>query len=86
MQSMKFKGQVANTAIGLVIAAVALVIGVLVFSEVFDALPVLSGTANTTAGDIRDTTFDAFNLAAIGLIVLAAVAVLSYIFLLGRRA
>jgi uncharacterized membrane protein len=83
---MNKKGQVANVAITLVIAAVALIIGVLVFSEVFDALPTLAGTANTTATSIQSTTFDAFNLAAIGLIVLAAVAVLSYIFLLGRRA
>jgi len=88
MQSTKMKGQgfgVAGVAITLVIAAVALIIGVFVFSEIYDNLPLLSGTANTTAVSIRTTTMNAFDLATVGLIVLAAVAVLSFIFLLGRR-
>lgn len=85
MQTHAKKGQVANVAITLVIAAVALIIGVFVFSEVYDNLPLLGGDANTTVESIRSTTFSAFDLATVGLIVLAAVAVLSFIFLLGRR-
>ncbi len=80
-----FKGQ-GNVAMTLVFTAIALIIGVLVFSEVFNALPTLSGTANTTATQIETTTFSAFNLAAVGLIVLAAAAILSYLFLFRRGA
>jgi len=79
------KGQLTNTAISLVIAAVVLVIGVYTFVQVFDAIPAQTGATNTTLQNIRTTTLDAFDLAVVGLIVLAAVAILSIIFLLGRR-
>lgn len=79
------KGQVTGTAITLVIAAVALIVGVYVFVQVEQAIPALTGTANTTVGNIITTTLNAFQLATVALIVLAAVAVLAILFLLGRR-
>lgn len=84
MKSKKQKGQVSNVAITLVIAAVVLAIGVYTFTQVFNAIPVTTGATNTTLENIRTTALDSFDLAVVGLIVLAAVGILSIVFLLGR--
>lgn len=46
----------------------------------------VSLATNPTFANINNLTFDAYSLVAVGLIVLAAVAILSLLFVLGRRA
>ena len=83
------KGQgIGGSFIGIVVAAILLIIGVLVFAEVSTNIPTtgISSTANTTINNIITTSYSAFDLATVGLIVLAAVIILGLVFLLGRRA
>jgi hypothetical protein len=55
----------------LVVGGVVLIIGILVYNEVYDAIPTGNDTAiNQT--NVSDTVESAFNLAPIGLLVLVA--------------
>lgn len=73
-------------AITLVTAAILFLIGVLIFSQVSGKIPQDDMTAaeNTTIEQIRSTTLDSFELGVIGLIVLAAVLIISAVLLIGR--
>lgn len=46
----------------------------------------VSSATNPTFANVNNLTYDAYSLAAVGLIVLAAVVILSLLFVLGRRA
>jgi len=74
---------VTQIGVTLVIAATVLMVGILVYSEIADSIDNSDFTTaeNTTLANIKSTTLDAYDLAVVGLIVLAAVAVLGYIFL-----
>ena len=85
----QMKGQgIGGSFIGIVVAAILLIIGVLVFAIVSTSIPTtsISSAANTTINTIISTAYSAFDLATVGLIVLAAVIILGLVFLLGRRA
>ena len=53
-------------------------IGVVVFAQVKSAIgtDVLTGTANTTVTQVENTTYSAFNLATVALVVLAAAVII----------
>jgi len=77
----------ANLGIGIVITAAILIVGVYVFFQIDDAIPTnRSAQVNSTLTNIRDITYSGFELGAVTVIVLAAVAVLGGLFLLGRSA
>ncbi len=86
---MNFKGQegIQGTALALVAAAVVMIIGIYIYSQIYSNIntSALSTQANATVNNINSTTYNAFNLLVVGLIILAAVAVLGFVFLLGRR-
>lgn len=86
-KNMKGQG-IGGSFIGIVVAAILLIIGVLVFAIVSTSIPTtsISTAANTTINNIISTAYSAFDLATVGLIVLAAVIILGLVFLLGRRA
>ena len=67
-------------------AGIIAIVGLLIFSNVTASINQDSFTANqnATATKIKDTTLDAFELGVVGLIVLAAVVILSVVYLLGR--
>lgn len=69
----------------LVTAGILFIVGVLIFSKVDSSIDTGSFTAaqNATVDTIRNTVLDSFELAVIALVVLAAVAILSILFLLG---
>jgi len=70
----------------LVVAGILAIVGVLIFSEVDSSINQDSFTSaqNTTVTNIEDTVLDSFELGIIALIVLAAVVILSTLFMLGR--
>jgi uncharacterized membrane protein required for colicin V production len=61
----------------MVTAAVTLIVGVLVFNQILDALPSTSGGIDRT--NITDTIGSAFELAPVVLIVLVAALVLAQV-------
>jgi hypothetical protein len=61
----------------MVAAAVTLIVGVLIYNNVFDALPDTSGAINGTS--VSSTIESAFLLAPVALIVLVAALVLAQI-------
>jgi len=62
----------------LVVAGILLMIGVVVFAQVKTAVtPIdLSSTASSTVTQIESTTYSAFNLATVALVVLAAAVII----------
>jgi len=69
----------------LVTAGILFIVGVLIFSKVDSSIDTSDLNANQTAviTTVENTVLDSFELAVISLIVLAAVAILSILFLLG---
>lgn len=83
------KGQVAGMQalfIGLVTIGIISLVGLLIFSNVSSNIDQSGFTTaqNTTAGKIKDTVLDSYELAIVGLIVFAAVVILGAVYLLGR--
>jgi len=70
----------------LVVAGILAIVGVLIFSKTSGSIDQSGFTAaqNTTVTTFKDTVLDSFELGIIALIVLAAVVILSTLFLLGR--
>ncbi|RLG76807.1 MAG: hypothetical protein DRO12_03735 [Thermoprotei archaeon] len=62
--------------ITLVIVAVTLAIGVYILANIQPSIKGLTGTANTTVTNIFTQAYSAFGLLVVGLLVLAAVAIL----------
>lgn len=62
----------------LVVAGILLMIGVVVFAQVKSAIgtSTLTGTANSTVTQVENTTYSAFNLATVALVVLAAAVII----------
>jgi hypothetical protein len=71
------KGQVAVIT-GLVVAAVAILVGILVFYKIAGSVPTtgLSSAATSAISNVQATAGSAFNLAPVILIVLVASAIL----------
>jgi len=69
-------GSVGNMPLALLTFAVVAIVGVLVFSNVFDALPALAGTANTTVEAFADNFYSGIGLLGVALIVLGAAAII----------
>jgi len=71
--------------ITLVFGGILALVGILVFSKVDSSIDRTSFTAaqNTTYTDVVNTTLDSYSLAVVGLIVLAAVGILSTLFAFG---
>lgn len=67
--------------LAVIVAAVALVIGVFVIANLQTSLSTsgLASAATTAIGNVFSTTYNAFNLLVVAVIVLAAVAILSII-------
>lgn len=81
--------EVTGTAIAVVIVAVLIMIGALVFAYVREAMTtpmsnLESGDLNTTISNMEDNTYSGFDLLSVSVIVLAAVAIIATIFLLGK--
>jgi uncharacterized membrane protein YjgN (DUF898 family) len=61
----------------LVVAGVLLIVGVVVFAKVKDSMGNdLTGDANDTVTNVEQTAYDAFELATVALIVLAAAVII----------
>jgi len=67
----------------IVASAVTLIVGVLIYNEVFSALPNTNGAINGTA--VSNTIESAFSLAPVALIVVVAALVLAQVGGLGGR-
>jgi len=79
-----------NAAITVVTVAITIIVGLIIFASTYNAMiPTLasinSTQLNATVANVNNTTYNAFTLLVISLIVLAAVAILSYVFLLRGR-
>ncbi len=79
-----------NAAITVVVVAITIIVGLIIFASTYNAmLPTLgsinSTQLNATVANVNTTTYNAFTLLVISLIVLAAVAILGYVFLLRGR-
>ena len=72
------KGQLAvlGAVIGFVVIAITLIIGVRVFSDVEGTINIVDTTANTTAPNVINQTYSAFELAAVILVVIVAAVIL----------
>ena len=70
----------------LLLFAVISIVAVLVFSKIFDALPAMTGTANTTIYDFSANFYSGIGLLGVALIVLGAVAIIAVIYMLRGRA
>lgn len=80
---------VTGTAIAVVIVAVLIIIGATVFAFVRDAITtpmssIGSANLNATITNMENNTYSGFDLLSVAVIVLAAVAIIGTIFLLGR--
>ena len=86
-QKTRMKGQAENLVLSLVLGGILLIVGVAVVAQTFSAMPALpaGSVANTTATNIVTTTFSAFNLGTVVLIVSAAGAIIGALFLFMRR-
>ena len=76
---MSAMGSVGNMPLVLLTFAVVAIVGVLVFSNVFDALPALAGTANTTVEAFADNFYSGIGLLGVALIVLGAAAIIAIV-------
>ena len=97
IMGVKQKGQaigIGNQFLGLALGAILLVISVVIFSNVAVIMPTTLGNvnvsvaANNTLNNIFSTTYSAFNLSTVALIVVAAAIIIAAAFLLvagGRR-
>lgn len=71
---------ITDTVMVAVTAAISLIIGIFVFASVQNAMPQMSGEAGAAVANIAHTTFTAFNLLTISLIVLAAATIMGALF------
>jgi hypothetical protein len=76
-------GSLKNVPILLIFVGVTMIIGSIVFQNVVDALPALTGDANTAVEGMVTNMWAAFQLLGIGLIVIGAGGVLRYLGILG---
>jgi len=60
----------------LVVSGILLIVGIVVFAKVKDSMPAVTGDANTTVESVATTSYDAFELATVALIVLAAAVII----------
>ena len=81
MNMPKRRGISLGAVLALVIAAIALVVGVYLIGTFQSVLNTsgLPSTAQVAIGSVFSTTYSAFQLAVVGLIVIAAVAILSLV-------
>ena len=75
-------------AIGLVSTATVIIVGLLIYASVYNSMnstlaSINSQELNNTVSNVNTTTYNAFNLLVISLIVLAATAILTYVLFLG---
>ncbi len=91
MQSLNlFKGKssgqlaVLGAVIGFVVIAITLIIGVRVFSDVEGTINIVDTTANTTATNVINQTYSAFELAAVILVVIVAAVILGVLVRFGQ--
>lgn len=59
--------------------AIVAIVGVLVFANVYDALPALTGTANTTVVSFSTSFYSGIGLLGVALIVLGAAAIIAIV-------
>ena len=86
----RFKGQVEGTVVGVVIVAVLVIIGALIYGYVRDAITspmatLNSSSFNTTVSQVTSNAYSGFNLLSVAIIVMAAVAIIAVVFTLLRR-
>ncbi len=60
----------------LVVSGILLIVGIVVFAKVKDGMPSVTGDANTTVESVANTAYDAFELATVALLVLAAAVII----------
>ncbi len=80
------KGQMGalQSVLAFVVVAIAIIIGVRVFSDVEGTINLDPGVANTTATNVIDQTYSAFELSAVILIVLIAGTILAVLIRFGQ--
>lgn len=71
------RGTILGNSLSLIVVGIALIIGVVVVAQVWQNIPSLTGTANTTAQNIFTTTLQSFTLMTVALIVMAAAAIIA---------
>lgn len=79
------KGQAGQAVVGVGVTAILIFIIILVTSYVTDALPLLTGTANTTFESIEENAYSAYDLLGVALIVGASAVILGYVYTFMRR-
>ncbi len=81
------KAQITGTIITVVIAAIMIIVGVIIFEETSTSINRggWSAAANTSFTNVSANTFSGFDLLAVAIIVLAAVAILGIVLLLQGR-
>ena len=77
-------GDVQDMPITLLIFAAVAIVSVLVFSNMYDALPALTGTANTTVVAFAANFYSGVGLLGVGLIVLGAVTIIAIVYMLRK--
>lgn len=75
-----------GAVLAFVVVAIAIVIGVRVFSDVEGTINIADTTANSTATDVINQTYDAFQLSAVILVVLVASVILGVLVRFGQGA
>jgi len=60
----------------LVVSGILLIVGIVVFAKVKDAMPTVYGDANDTVNSVEGIAYDSFELATVALIVLAAAVII----------
>lgn len=63
--------------VGIIGIGVALMVGYLVIAQVVDALPITDPETNTSINSTKTTVYAGFGLLAVGIIVLAAFALIT---------
>jgi len=77
--STLFAGQMTEQFTMMIQIAVTLAVGVLVVSQIFDALPTVAGPLGNASDQVESLTATAFELAPIILIVVVAALVISVV-------
>lgn len=80
------RGQIAvlGAVIGFVIVAITLIIGLRVFSDIENTININDSQANTTATNVINQTYSAFELGAVILIVIIAAVILGVLVRFGQ--
>ena len=80
MKLLKNKDGIVNIIVGavlaIVVAGILLMIGVEINASIYNAMPAVTGEANTTIGNVNNAIYGGYQLATVLPVVLAASAII----------